>query len=891
MNTGGVSIDGENKTEAEGQTGSAYRMYGTRSYPSGNANRGFSVQPFPHFQNPGNNADNTRNFNYTNYRPTSHSPGPSQHNQNYRNYAGNFNDFQNQRYGPPRGNYGQQFRSPVNSEYQGLGNSMNRMNLNYHGARLDNGTSRTPFQQATPAQGTSRGMANQQFRGPAPNQDRRPMNGRPLNQSQVPNHENMEDSVDTDHSDGKNPHPEGSSRKVETVRIDLTEVIPVATREDPDANKFFCPFCKKKICKPVRHWESVHKNEPEVRAIMELDKVTDAEERQRLITLLRNRGTMLHNSDPKYNNGILKPLRKASNKQLTSKNMTVCPACEGTYTLKSIRGHVCKGEKTNDTSTNTRELLKMARQRMMHCFPTSDRMRLDILPHISNQDYRDVICNDKLVLALGESLCDKLDKPKNNDEITNNLRLIARFILILKDLDPTTNSAVAILDTTKYPALKTGIQKLADYDEAKGRYMKPSVATSITALVKMLADTYHDYLVEHQDRDFRDAEMPDLKRFVKYINNKFKNQINSGAMRSYTLLKAKKNKELCSLDDKGKFDRYVEKKQDAALAECEAMLKGKRFALKSFLNLQKSSCVKTISFNARRRGEAAEIEIEDFDRRKKLTKDDPCWKTLNDEEKAQAEKYSRFIITGKLYRDVPVLVDEKQIRAFKVIKKLRKLAGVRDDNPYLFGMPTKDTRKVKTVEPCAVIREYSKACGALRPELLRGTNFGKFFATYMCEEEGKSGVQLSVTSCFMGHSQDIEKNIYQKRDILELTKLSKSLEVVSSLREKTPGKRSAPKDSLGRDVVQKKARKEGREKKVEKNLVQSSTSEDSFADHRSSLKKSMERKKKRIQSSTDGDSTLEQIKMTDENQITDIHSASLADHRPDLKKSTKRQRT
>lgn len=68
---------------------------------------------------------------------------------------------------------------------------------------------------------------------------------------------------------------------------------------------------------------------------------------------------------------------------------------------------------------------------------------------------------------------------------------------------------------------------------------------------------------------------------------------------------------------------------------------------------------------------------------------------------------------GKFYRPVPLLISNEMAHGIE-------LAGVSRDNPYLFAKRGNGTAHYDTN---IVIREFSKLCGAKRPQDLRNTGY------------------------------------------------------------------------------------------------------------------------------------------------------------------------
>lgn len=70
-------------------------------------------------------------------------------------------------------------------------------------------------------------------------------------------------------------------------------------------------------------------------------------------------------------------------------------------------------------------------------------------------------------------------------------------------------------------------------------------------------------------------------------------------------------------------------------------------------------------FTRRRAGEIEIAYIVDYKNFMKITEEDELYKRLPEKEKKIALKYIRFIIRGKLNRNVPILLNAKMKKAIK----------------------------------------------------------------------------------------------------------------------------------------------------------------------------------------------------------------------------------
>lgn len=120
-------------------------------------------------------------------------------------------------------------------------------------------------------------------------------------------------------------------------------------------------------------------------------------------------------------------------------------------------------------------------------------------------------------------------------------------------------------------------------------------------------------------------------------------------------------------------------------------------------------------------------------------------------------EYVRFSIRGKRGRDVTVLLDETMFSAIEMLEKNRLKAGIRQNNPYIFGIPRNSDYKYCYLRACVLRRKYSKQCGAQNPESLRGTPLRKHIATYLVNHNA-ANIDRTKLANHLGHNMGIHEN-------------------------------------------------------------------------------------------------------------------------------------
>lgn len=205
-----------------------------------------------------------------------------------------------------------------------------------------------------------------------------------------------------------------------------------------------------------------------------------------------------------------------------------------------------------------------------------------------------------------------------------------------------------------------------------------------------------------------------------------------------------------------------------------------KYTFKSWMDLAESTLISILVFNRRRPGEVEGLLIDDFKNLQGINEeiDKDHFNSLSAESKETAKKYVRCQIRGKLNRTVPILLDNSLVESVRMLISLRENTGVPKKNPYMFGIKGINKDDSKYLRACNLLRKISEDSGADYPERLRGTKLRKHIAT-KCITLNLEQEEVSDLANFMGHAENIHKNIYRQpllsREILRMSKL---LEVV-----------------------------------------------------------------------------------------------------------------
>lgn len=125
------------------------------------------------------------------------------------------------------------------------------------------------------------------------------------------NQNNTNNTHDTSHSRSKE---DSSSMEISSFSnvppLDIRNVrVPYSKNSSSTrtVKKYFSPYCKKLQTKFARHLELKHKTEADVQKFIHIKKGT--QERAKIISAIRNHGSLLHNTHHELNTGILLTVR------------------------------------------------------------------------------------------------------------------------------------------------------------------------------------------------------------------------------------------------------------------------------------------------------------------------------------------------------------------------------------------------------------------------------------------------------------------------------------------------------------------------------------------------------------------------------------------------------
>ncbi|XP_043284224.1 uncharacterized protein [Venturia canescens] len=519
-----------------------------------------------------------------------------------------------------------------------------------------------------------------------------------------------------------------------------------------------------------RHLETVHKDVDEVKRFAILPK--NNPERTQLIDLLRKKGNHLYNTSSDYNKDGKLLVARRPKQERPGTQYTPCHNCHVSLSKKSIRRHrqKCVGASTKGDRANT--ILSRRTDGRIHANASKQLQRIFA---VFNDDLVvQLIRYDELLIEFGNGMAEKYKKDQQQAMIRNRLRTLGRLLEEMKkcrlNAEPKITDFASIYDPGLYDCMLRAVNTLARFNEETGEHEVPSIVTSLGTYIKAVAEVA--LLVVRKKKD-REKQLL-LEDYIFIHDKQYSTKINRVAHESQAKKKRQQKKVLPSTDEIKKLQDYVVIKREKAFVQLS-----ERYTYSAWLELAKTTLISIQIFTRRRAGELERTTISDLKNAETVDENTnpEIYGSLSEDEKKYAGQYTRFIITGKLGRDVPVLLDSKMRDCLDLILRYRSSTKITPKNPYVFGIPGFVDGRFKYLRACDLMREYSQECGVQHPERLRGTSLRKHMAT-VCAARNMDENKVVDIANYMGHAETIHRSHYRQsvvtRDVVQVARILRS---------------------------------------------------------------------------------------------------------------------
>lgn len=489
-------------------------------------------------------------------------------------------------------------------------------------------------------------------------------------------------------------------------------------------------------------------------------------ERRKIIEALRKEGDFLYNTDDILNNegGKILCRRPQKMKPRIDSHYKPCPNCKGYVSKLTLRYHY---RKCSGTKKGVRDIMIRSRRLAGDIHrKASKKLRNEVFPVLRDNEVANSIRYDELVIVFGNWLCAKLRKEHQQKMIRNKLRLLGRFLISIKSLDPTIKELADVLHPSQFENVIEAVNQVARLQEGSGQYASPWTARDMGDILNKIARRYNSECIKNGQKDKCEA----IQDFLVLMKEDFTTTVYTMVKESTLERKKQKDVLLPSTEDVKQLMTYLTDERQ----KCYKKIEEEGFSFKTWKDLASYTLIFMQVFNRRRPGEMERVLITDYQLYRGIDEESDA-ETLKHfplQTKQRAKQYVRFLIRGKLVRGVPVLLHKDIVQCVELILKYRSNAGVPDTNPYVFGIPGKTA--FTHLEATSLIRKYSAACGAKHHGRLRGTKLRQHIATHSALYN-LQGEQIEDLATFLGHETKIHKDHYRlpiaTRDITQMSHL------------------------------------------------------------------------------------------------------------------------
>uniref|UniRef100_V5I905 Tyr recombinase domain-containing protein n=1 Tax=Anoplophora glabripennis TaxID=217634 RepID=V5I905_ANOGL len=367
-----------------------------------------------------------------------------------------------------------------------------------------------------------------------------------------------------------------------------------------------------------------------------------------------------------------------------------------------------------------------------------------------NDTVTNVVCYDSLIILSGNSWSKKYKLQKDHAMIRSRLRLLGRFLIAMRSVSPHVKQLSDVFKPQLYEQVVIAINEVAKFKYEDSSYCAPGTALGLGGLLKKVSEIYKIKLIAEDNTN----EITNLNNFLTIFNHEISNDVNRTVRENICETKRRKSVILPKTEDIKKLSDYLHSnvmKYKKICKESCTLFNYKQLASYLLTDIQ--------VFNRKRAGELERLLIGDYNAQ--LSQPD-------------SPGYVCVEIRGKLMRSVPLLVSEFNNNCIKLLLQCRSQLGIREENPYVFALPSADDR-FKYIRACNLLCQYSAECGVSEPNLLRGTLLRKHAATYASQLNFNDS-QVQNLADHLGHETKIFREIYSQPIIKKQLSVAKFLE-------------------------------------------------------------------------------------------------------------------
>lgn len=170
------------------------------------------------------------------------------------------------------------------------------------------------------------------------------------------------------------------------------------------------------------------------------------------------------------------------------------------FSKRTLRIHLSKCIGSKKSRTNLIESRKLTRY--VHSV-ANNIIKNKIFPVLRNDEITKAVRYDELIVKFGNKLTEKYSLEHQHDMIRGNIRLLGRFILELKQIEPDVNELKDIFKPNLFDKCIQALRTVAHWDETLMWFKTPAVAQNLTSLIKKCGKKQRAELIKQELEDMK----------------------------------------------------------------------------------------------------------------------------------------------------------------------------------------------------------------------------------------------------------------------------------------------------------------------------------------------------------------------------------------------------
>jgi len=479
-----------------------------------------------------------------------------------------------------------------------------------------------------------------------------------------------------------------------------------------------------------------------------------------LIVLRRPTGeeSMLHNIQPK--------------------DYTPCPGCLGFVKRRDLWRHASKCKDIEQDLKKTRSATQQA-SRLLLCPITSNaspEYTREVTARMMSDHITEVASTDLLITQLGMFMFRQYGLSQRQ-LISSRIRMLSRLLIELrKSTGKATLTLMSCISPDYFDKITEAVQHICQHEMTRSSRptlkASPSFALKIGHELRRCGDLVRNMALKKHDTDM----LQKAEAFLKVRAFEWPAVVSGPALATLAVRKQNRPDILPCTADLMTLMKHVNSSATQLMAQVESCQNPQM----PWHSLAELTLARIIIFNKRRSGEVAKMTVKVYNERPKWHESalDEFSAVLSPLEKKLSKRMQLVKIPAKRGSTAPVLLTHDMVSAIDLLIRYRTVAGIADDNPFLFANENSTDGEPLRGHDC--VRKAAVAAQVQYPERMTSTKLRKYMATVSQIFELTEG-EVDWLARHLSHDIRVHREYYRLHDSsVELAKVSKLLLAVDN---------------------------------------------------------------------------------------------------------------